>query len=266
MGLPPMPEHAVAQLEPDGHLTVATAQSPHGQGKETTLARIAGSELGVPIEDVRVIHGDTRTGPFSPIGTGGSRAAMMASGAALLATRSVRKKVLEFAGGMMEISPEDLDIVDGMVGPRDAPARRMPLGRIAAATYFAPPAGEEPGLRSEAAFAQPARGGWSGGTHVAVVEVDPETGTVAIQRYLVVEDCGKMINPAIVEGQIRGGVAQGIGIALLEDAHYDESGNFLTSTFMDYLLPASMDVPPIEITHLATDLHQADYRRVGAGG
>ena len=266
MGFPPLPERAVAQLEPDGHLTVFTAQSPHGQGHETTLAQIAASELGVPIENVRVVHGDTRTAPFSPIGTGGSRAATMASGAALLATRSVKTKVLSFAGGMMEISPEDLDIVDGVVVPRDAPSRGMPLGQIAAATYFAPPAGEQPGLRSEALFTEAARGGWSGGTHVATVEVDPETGTVAIQRYVVAEDCGKMINPAIVEGQIRGGVAQGIGIALLEDAHYDESGNFLASTFMDYLLPGSMEVPRIEIAHLGSDLYEVDYRGVGEGG
>jgi len=266
MGFPPLPERAIAQLEPDGHLTVVTAQSPHGQGHETTLAQIAASELGVPIEHVRVVHGDTRTAPFSLIGTGGSRAATMASGAALLATRSVKGKVLNFAGGMMEISPQDLDIVEGVVVPRDAPSRGMPLGQIAAATYFAPPAGEEPGLRTEALFTEPARGGWSGGTHVAIVEVDPETGVVAIQRYVVAEDCGKLINPAIVDGQIRGGVAQGMGIALLEDARYDESGNFLAGTFMDYLLPGSMEVPPIEITHLESDLYEVDYRGVGEGG
>jgi carbon-monoxide dehydrogenase large subunit len=266
MGLPPLPERAVAQLEPDGHLTVITAQSPHGQGHETTLAQVAASEFGVPIEHVRVVHGDTRTAPFSVIGTGGSRAATMASGAALLATRSVKRKVLSFAGAMMEISPEDLDIVDGVVAPKDAPSRGMPLAQVAAITYFAPPPGEQPGLRSDALFTEAGRGGWSGGTHVATVEVDPEIGTVAIQRYVVVEDCGKMINPAIVEGQIRGGVAQGIGIALLEDARYDESGNFLASTFMDYLLPGSMEVPSIEIAHLESDLYEVDYRGIGEGG
>jgi carbon-monoxide dehydrogenase large subunit len=266
LGFPPMPERAVAQLEPDGHLTVITAQSPHGQGHETTLAQIAASEFGVPIEHVRVLHGDTRTSPFSLIGTGGSRAATMASGAALHATRSVKGKVLGIAGHMLEIAPEDLEIVDARVAPRDAPSRGLPLAQIAASTYFAPPAGEEAGLRSDALFTEAARGGWSGGTHVAVVEVDPELGTVAIVRYLVAEDCGKMINPAIVEGQIRGGVAQGIGIALLEDAHYDESGNFLAGTFMDYLLPGSLEVPSIEIAHLDSDLYEVDYRGVGEGG
>ena len=266
MGFPPLPERAVAQLEPDGHLTVITAQSPHGQGHETTLAQVAASELGVPIAHVRIVHGDTRTAPVSLIGTGGSRAATMASGAALYATRAVKRKVLAFAAGMMEIAPEDLEIVDAIVAPKDAPSRGMPLAQIAALAYFAPPQGEQPGLRSDSVFTGAERGGWSGGTHVARVEVDPETGVVAIQRYLVVEDCGKMINPAIVEGQIRGGIAQGIGIALLEDAHYDENGNFLASTFMDYLLPGSMEVPPIEITHLHGDLHEVDYRGVGEGG
>ena len=266
LGFPPMPERAVAQLEPDGHLTVITAQSPHGQGHETTLAQIAASEFGIPIEHVRVLHGDTRTSPFSIIGTGGSRAATMASGAALYATRAVKRKVLDIAGHLLEIAPEDLEIVDGVVTPRDAPSRGMPIGEIAAGTYFAPPPGEEPGLRTDALFQGAERGGWSGGTHVAVVEVDPELGTVTIVRYLVAEDCGKMINPAIVEGQIRGGVAQGIGIALLEDAHYDESGNFRAGTFMDYLLPGALEVPSIEIAHLDSDLYEVDYRGVGEGG
>lgn len=266
LGFPPMPERAVAQLEPDGHLTVITAQSPHGQGHETTLAQIAASEFGIPLEHVRVLHGDTRTSPFSIIGTGGSRAATMASGAALHATRAVKRKVLDIAGHLLEIAPEDLEIVDGVVSPRDAPSRGMPLGQIAVGTYFAPPPGEEPGLRTDALFQGAERGGWSGGTHVAVVEVDPELGTVALVRYLVAEDCGKLINPAIVEGQIRGGVAQGIGIALLEDAHYDESGNFLAGTFMDYLLPGALEVPPIEIAHLDSDLYEVDYRGVGEGG
>jgi carbon-monoxide dehydrogenase large subunit len=265
-GFPPMPERAVAQLDPDGHLTVFTAQSPHGQGHETTLAQVAATEFGIPMEHVRVAHGDTRTAPFSLIGTGGSRAATMASGAALHATRTVRRKVLTFAGSMMEIAPEDLEIVEGMIRPKDAPARAMPLAQVAAITYFNPPPGELPGFRSDSLFAGAERGGWSGGTHVAQVEVDPETGIVAIQRYLVVEDCGKMINPAIVEGQIRGGVAQGIGIALLEDAHYDGDGNFLSTTFMDYLLPGSMEVPRIEIEHLESDLYEVDYRGVGEGG
>jgi carbon-monoxide dehydrogenase large subunit len=266
MGFPPLQERAVAQLEVDGHLTVITAQSPHGQSHETTLAQIAASEFGVPIEHVRVLHGDTRTAPFSLIGTGGSRAATLASGAALYATRTVKEKVLAFASRMMEIAPEDLELVDGAITPKDAPSRAMPLAQIAPLTHIMPPPGEEPGLRSDGVIVEAERGGWSGGTHAAIVEVDPELGTVKILRYVVVEDCGKLINPAVVEGQIRGGIAQGIGIALLEDARYDESGNFLAANFMDYLLPTAMEIPSIEIEHLESDLWELDYRGVGEGG
>jgi carbon-monoxide dehydrogenase large subunit len=230
-------ERAVARLEIDGHLTVITAQAPHGQGHETTLAQIAASEFGVPLDHVRVVHGDTQQTPFSIIGTGGSRAATMASGAALHATRAVKQKVLAMAGDMLEISPGDLGIE-----------------------------GEDDGLRSTAVFPQPP-GGWSGGTHACIVELDPETGTVEIKRYVVVEDCGELINPAIVEGQIRGGIAQGVGIALLENALYDEEANFLAGTFMDYLVPTSMEIPVIEIEHLHGDpLAEVNYRGVGEGG
>jgi carbon-monoxide dehydrogenase large subunit len=143
----------------------------------------------------------------------------------------------------------------------------MPLARVAAASYFAPPAGEEPGLRSTALFGGATRGGWSGGTHACIVEVDPQTGHVRIRRYLVVEDCGPLINPAIVDGQIRGGVAQGIGLALLEHAAYDEDGNFLASTFMDYLLPTAIEIPRIEIEHLHGEpQEEVAYRGVGEGG
>ena len=154
-----------------------------------------------------------------------------------------------------------------MVTPRGDPAKAIPLADVAAAAYFAPPSGEEPGLRSSEVFAGITRGGWSGGTHAAIVEVDAETGLVAIQRYVVVEDCGPCINPAIVDGQIRGGVAQGIGLALYEDAAYDEDGNFLAATFMDYLVPTATEIPAIEIEHLHNEpLEEVAYKGVGEGG
>ncbi|HZL54573.1 MAG TPA: molybdopterin cofactor-binding domain-containing protein, partial [Solirubrobacteraceae bacterium] len=259
-------ERAVARLEIDGHLTVITAQAPHGQGHETTLAQIAASEFGVPLEHVRVVHGDTQQTPFSIIGTGGSRAATMASGAALHATRAVKEKVLEMAGDMLEISPADLEIADAVVMPKGDAERGIPLAQIAMAAYFMGREGEDDGLRSTAIFPQPP-GGWSGGTHACIVELDAETGTVEIKRYVVVEDCGELINPAIVEGQIRGGIAQGVGIALLENALYDEEANFLAGTFMDYLVPTSMEIPVIEIEHLHSEpLAEVNYRGVGEGG
>jgi carbon-monoxide dehydrogenase large subunit len=190
----------------------------------------------------------------------------MASGATLHATRAVKQKALELAGHLLEVSPEDLEIANGIVSARGAPSTANPLAQVAAVSYFAPPEGEEEGLRSSSFFTAP-RGGWSGGTHVCVVEIDPETGILSIPRYVVVEDCGRLINPAVVEGQIRGGVAQGIGLALLEHALYDDEGNFLASTFMDYLVPTAMEVPPIEINHLESQaLDEVDFRGVGEGG
>ncbi len=260
-------ERAHAKLEPDGRLTILTAQHTHGQGHETTLAQVAADEFGVPLDHVRVVHGDTNTAPFSMLGTGGSRAATIASGAALEATRAVKQKVLNLAGTLLEIDPEDLEIVDAMVTPRGVPAKAMPLAQVAAAAYFTPSPDEEPDLRSSATFGGVSRGGWSGGTHACIVEVDPGTGSVQILRYLVVEDCGPLINPAIVDGQVRGGVAQGIGLALYEHAAYDEQGNFLAGTFMDYLLPTAMEVPPIEIEHLhGEQIEEVPYKGVGEGG
>jgi carbon-monoxide dehydrogenase large subunit len=259
-------ERAVARLEIDGHLTVLTAQAPHGQSHETTLAQIAASEFGVPLDHVRVVHGDTQQTPFSIIGTGGSRAATMASGAALHATRAVKGKVLEMAADMLEISPSDLEIIDAVVMPKGDAERGIPLAQIAMAAYFVGREGEDDGLRSSATYTQPP-GGWSGGTHACIVEVDPQTGVVEIKRYVVVEDCGELIHPAVVEGQIRGGIAQGIGIALLENALYDEDANFLAGTFMDYLVPTAMEIPSIEIEHLHSEpLAEVNYRGVGEGG
>jgi carbon-monoxide dehydrogenase large subunit len=260
-------ERAHAKLEPDGRLTIYTAQAPHGQGHETTIAQVAAEELGVPFEHVRVMHGDTSLAPFSVLGTGGSRAGTMASGAAVSATRAVKQKVLNLAGTMLEIAPDDLEIADAMVIPKGAPAKAVPLTQVAAVSYFGLNGEEEPGLRSSASFEGVSRGGWSGGTHACVVEVDPETGEVKIRRYLVVEDCGRVINPAIVDGQVRGGVAQGIGIALYEHAAYDEEGNFLAGTFMDYLVPTAMEIPPIEIEHLhGAEIEEVPYKGVGEGG
>jgi carbon-monoxide dehydrogenase large subunit len=266
IGFPIAGERAYAKLEPNGHLTVISQQVPNGQGHETTIAQIAATEFGVPLDHVRVVFGDTNTMPFSMLGTGGSRSATMASGSSLSATRAVKQKVLALAGTMLEIAPDDLEIVDATVTPKGAPGRGLALAELAAAAYFAPPEGEEPGLPAVANFLEPP-GGWSGGTHACVVEVDPETGVVEIVRYLVVEDCGALINPAIVDGQVRGGVAQGIGLALYEHANYDEDGNFLAASFMDYLVPTAMEIPRIEIEHLhGEELHEVAYRGVGEGG
>ncbi len=266
IGFPIGGERAAARLEPDGHLTVMTTQAPHGQSHETTIAQVAATEFGVPMSHVRVLWGDTSAVPYSFMGTGGSRAATMASGSALHATRAVKEKVLAYAANMLEAAAEDLEIAQARISVKGDPNSGMALGDLAQAVYFQPPDGEESDLRSVAFFREP-RGGWSGGTHVCFVEIDPETGVVTIPRYEVVEDCGSLINPAVVDGQIRGGVAQGIGIALYEHAEYNDEGTFVSSTFVNYLVPTAMEIPTIGIEHFdGPVMDEVNYRGVGEGG
>ncbi len=252
------PEQVRMRLEPDGIVSVFTAQMPHGQSHETTFAQIAADEVGVPFEQVRVVVGDSDTAPMG-FGTGGSRAATMAGGATLHTARALRERILDVSADLLEASPGDLDLVAGEVSVRGVPVSAISLAEVASRT-------PEP-LEAQQAF-DGGEGGWSGGTHCAIVDVDIETGHVAIERYIVVEDCGALINPAIVEGQVRGGVAQGIGAVLLERSAYDENGQLLTGTFMDYLLPTATEIPRIEIHHLETvplDPH-VNFRGVGEGG
>jgi aerobic carbon-monoxide dehydrogenase large subunit len=254
------------RLDEDGIVVLFTGQMPHGQSHQTTLAQIAADEFGVPFGQVRVVVGDSDVVPFGF--TGGSRSATMTGGAALHGARQLRAKVLEFSSHLMEASAADLVITDGSVMVRGDPASSVPVtevARQAAAGQFGDDVDAK--LEVEAMF-DGGEGGWSGGTHCAIVEVDVETGLVTVERYVLAEDCGALINPAVVEGQIRGGVAQGIGAVLLERSAYDEDGNFQSSTFMDYLMPTAGDVPRIEIEHIETVPLDADvnFRGVGEGG
>jgi len=187
---------------------------------------------------------------------------------ALHGARQLKAKVLDFASHLMEASLQDLQITDGRVAVRGDPASAIAVGEVArraASGQFG--AGVDANLEVEAAF-DGGEGGWSGGSHCAIVDVDVETGIVRVERYVAVEDCGALINPAIVEGQIRGGVAQGIGAVLLERSAYDEDGNCQSATFMDYLVPTACEIPRIEIEHLQTVPLDADvnFRGVGEGG
>jgi aerobic carbon-monoxide dehydrogenase large subunit len=254
------------RLEEDGIVALFTGQMPHGQSHQTTLAQIAADEFGVPFEQVRVVVGDTDVVPFGL--TGGSRSATMTGGVALHGARQLKAKVLDFAAQLMEISAQDLLITDGNVWVRGDPATAITVSEVARRAASGPfGADADAKLEVEATF-DGGEGGWSGGTHCAIVEVDAETGIVKVERYVAVEDCGALINPAIVEGQIRGGIAQGIGAVLLERSAYAEDGNFQSATFMDYLMPTACDVPRIEIEHLETVPLDADvnFRGVGEGG
>jgi aerobic carbon-monoxide dehydrogenase large subunit len=268
------PIHAV--LEHDGTVTIRTQQVPHGQGHETTLAQLAADELGVPLEAVRVAYGDTRSAPFGIIGTAGSRAATFASGATVLASRSLRERIVDVAADLLEAAPGDIVVEAGRAHVRGTPSIAVTLADVAAAC-LAGGRPRAPGRRGDEARGDEAIrvsrifdggvGGWSQATHVCVVDVDLDTGLVRIPRYVVVEDCGQIINPAIVDGQIRGGVAQGIGAVLYEKSTYDADGQFQAGTFMDYLIPTAVEIPEIEIHHLETSSDVfANYRGVGEGG
>jgi carbon-monoxide dehydrogenase large subunit len=250
-------EMLLLSVNAEGQVVVVTKQQPHGQGHQTTLAQVVADELGVRLQDVVVRWGDTAVTPRSLIGTGGSRAATMANGAALHGSRRLREVVLSLAAEQMEANPEDLVIVDGVISVRGTPAVGLPLADLA----------RDRDLAVSQVF-DGGDSGWAGGTHCCIVEVDVETGLVEIVRYLVVEDCGVIVNPAIVEGQIRGGVAQGIGAVLLEHLVYGDDGQLLASTFMDYLVPTTTVVPRIEVHHIDSVLTDPDvnFRGVGEGG
>jgi len=261
-------EPAHVRVQPDGRVDVFLGSGAHGQGLETTTAQLVAEHLGVDIDDVTVHQGDTESTPYGP-GTGGSRSGPMLGAAVQEAATEVRAKAFTIAAHLLEASPEDLSIERGVISVAGSPQASVTLGQVAAAAYLnsaALPAGIEPGLEVMVRYKAPA-GMYSNACHACTVEVDRLTGAVTVLRYVVSEDCGVMINPNIVEGQIAGGVAQGIGGALLEHNVYDPDGNPLAATFLDYLLPTAGDVPDIECHHIQTPASTlGGYKGVGEGG
>ena len=262
-------ESATVRMDVAGKVTVLAGSSSHGQGHQTTLAQVAADELGVPFEDVRVIQNDTTIVPYG-WGTWGSRTAVTSGGAIIGAATKVREKILRTASRMTEIPPEDLALANGMVTRKQDESTLMPIKTIAYQAIVAPSnlaPEDEPGLEATTNY-EPPPATHSNATHLATVEVDPETGQITLLRYIVVEDCGTIINPIIVDGQIQGGVAQGIGTAMYEHAIYDENGQFLTGTLMDYLVPTAMDIPRVEIGHIETPspFSRGGIKGMGEGG
>jgi aerobic carbon-monoxide dehydrogenase large subunit len=262
-------------VETSGRVKVATGLTSQGQGHQTVLAQLVADELGVPVTDVEVVTGDTRRFGYA-VGTFASRAAVMSGSAVTLAARKAKQKALRVAADALEVSADDLVITGGVVHVKGDPDSGIALGTVAvlsnplryafdeaakAATQFAgagdmsrPPVaeGDEPGIEGRAFFS-PVRSTFAAGMHAAIVETDRDTAEVTIVRYCVVHDCGRLINPLIVEGQIHGGVAQGVGGALYERMAYDETGQLLNASFMDFLMPYVSEVPRrIEIDHLET--------------
>jgi carbon-monoxide dehydrogenase large subunit len=266
----PGPEAATVKMHPDGTVTCSLSFPSQGQGHTTTVAQVVADQLGVPLDHVRVLQPDTDASPQGS-GTFASRGAVVQAGTVARAAGEVRKKLLALAAGLMEASPADLELASGRVRVRGVPDRGLDIAEVARIAH-APPAGGlpdglSPGLEATESF-DPEGAAFSGAVHVASVEVDRETGRVAIRDYVVVEDCGPMINPMIVEGQIHGALAQGIGEALGERLVYDESGQLVTGTLMEYALPTAADLPSFTVGHLETPSPRTPggHKGMGEGG
>ncbi len=243
---------SVVRVHPTGKVTVYTGAHPHGQGEETTFAQVVGQELGIPADDIDVVHGDTESVPMG-MGTYGSRSTPVEGGSLALSARKIRDKARKIAAHLLEAREEDLEFTDGKFSVKGAPDKAKTIQEIAWAAYMGGnlPAGTEPILDSTT-FYDPANFVFPFGTHVCVVDVDKDTGQISIRKYVAVDDCGPQINPMIVEGQIHGGVVQGLGQAMLEGAVYDENGTLLTDNFLEYLIPSSMEAPRMELGSTVT--------------
>jgi aerobic carbon-monoxide dehydrogenase large subunit len=246
---------ATVRMDPSGKVAVYVSTHSHGQGHETTYAQIVADQLGLGLGDVKVFFGDTASAPYGH-GTFASRSAVLAGGASHRAAGKVREMLVDFAAHELEADAADRELGDGEAFVRGAPGRGVKIADLARWAYHRPerlPPGMEPVIEAVASYdADPGTGTFANAAHLTLVEVDPDTGGVDLLRYAVVEDCGRMINPLVVDGQVHGGVAQGIGGALLEELVYDENAQLTTTTFLDYRLPGATDIPRISVSHLET--------------
>lgn len=260
-------EGARVEVLADGSVTVAAGSSDTGQGHETIFAQLVASELGVPMERVKVVTGDSRRLAYG-IGSWASRTAVVAGNAVTLAAKAVAGRAKGIAAYLLKVTPEDLEITDGMVRVKAAPHIAIPLGDLSNAARFMPPAeGDSVGLTATYYWA-PRSPPFSSGVHAAVVEIKPDTYDVRILRYVLVHDCGKVINPLLVRGQLLGGFAHGVADALYERRIYDESGQLMNASFMDYLMPFAAEIPPMELHHIETPspTNPLGVKGVGEGG
>ena len=256
-------DRATARLDRDGTITVVTGSTPHGQGHETTWAQIAADQFGVPIEQVRVVYGDTDLPAFA-VGTFGSRSAAVAGAAVHDGTAALKEQVKLLAAKAFEAAAADIVIAEGRVQVRGVPARAMTLEQVAG---WAVQAGSEKELAAEVEF-DPPDSVFPFGAHLAHVDVDPETGSVNVLRYVAVDDCGPVINPMIVDGQVHGAIAQGLAQALYEGAIYDEDGQLLTGNLATYLVPTAGDLPNFETDRTVTPTpnNPMGVKGIGEGG
>jgi carbon-monoxide dehydrogenase large subunit len=261
-------ESAIVRVHPTGKVHVFIGASPHGQGEETTFAQLVASEIGVSVDDVKVVHGDTDTTPMG-WGTYGSRTTAVGGAALILATRKVKEKAKLVAAHLLEAAVEDMDYADGRFFVKGAPDQAKTIQDIALMANVAwnMPPGVESGLEASM-FYDPPNFTYPFGSHLALVEIDRETGQVELKRYVAIDDCGPQINPVIVEGQVHGGVVQGIGQALWEEAVYDDFGQLLTGSMLDYALPRADGLPEIEVLSTVTPSphHPLGLKGIGEAG
>jgi carbon-monoxide dehydrogenase large subunit len=261
-------ESAIVRFHPSGKVNVFIGAKPHGQGEETTFAQIVAAEIGVDVNDVKVVHGDTDRTPMG-WGTYGSRTTAVGGAALAVAVRRIKDKSRALAAHVLEAAVEDIDYQDGRFFVKGSPDRGKTIQDIALLANVAwnLPPGMEAGLEASA-FYDPPNFTFPFGAHVAVVEVDRDTGGVLLRRYVAVDDCGPQINPMIVEGQVHGGVVQGIGQALWEEAVYDDTGQLLTGTLMDYAIPRADVLPDIEVLSTVTPSphHPLGVKGIGEAG
>ena len=266
-GVPIIPgyESSTARLMSDGTLLLLVGIQSHGQGLETTLAQVAHQELGIDIDRISVRHGDSALCPFG-MGTFASRSMVMAGGAVAKSCRLLLEKIKLIAANLMQCSPEDVTVSGGSVFGPNASVSFAEVGRAAYVRQDGLPRNVDPTLDVNATYSPGIDTGvFCYSTQGAVVAVDPDTGGIEILDYAVVEDCGTMVNPMIVDGQIVGGIAQGIGTALYEEIPYDQNGQPLATTFADYLMPGAMEIPAIKIAHMCTPAEHTEYGMKGMG-
>ena len=263
-------ESAAIRIDSTGTVTATFGVSSQGQGIETTLAQVVAEELGARIEDVEIVHGDSAA-LASSTGTYASRSTIQAGGAAIVGARALRERVVRAAAHLMEAAPSDIEVADGVVSVAGTD-RRMTFRALARAVYtemgrLPKEIREQVHLETTGVY-DPFWGTTSPATHAALVEVDPETFEVTILRYVVAEDCGRIVNPSIADGQVHGGVAQGIGAALFEEVVHDASGQPLTATFVDYVVPSAAEIPSMRVEHLETPAENnlGGFRGIGEGG
>src|SRR5712691_2878739 len=259
-------EGTTLRLEPSGAVTALVGVTNQGQGMQTAIAQIIADELGVAIESVAVLSGDTSVVPYGG-GTWASRGMPIGGAATLRAAGLLGERIRRVAASLLEASPADIVIGGGAAAVRGSPDRRLTFRELARAVHFRSNElkGEEPSLEATAHFSNPVPWTFTNGAHLAVVEIDVETGAVRVLRYVAVDDCGRVVNPALVEGQVAGGIAQGLGGALSERCVYDEAGQLLTATLMDYAVLRADDMPALELHHLETPAPSIPGGFKGAG-